>query len=95
VFLLDNGLSRHKAFGMSSAELMHKAMELSAGDRAELARQLIRSLEPEAPDVDADDAWEAEIERRLQAVDRGDAKLIDWRESVSRARHSLRKGNAQ
>jgi putative addiction module component (TIGR02574 family) len=80
---------------VSSAELMQKAMELSAEDRAELARQLIRSLEPETPDIDADEAWEAEIERRLQAVDRGDAKLIDWRESVARARHSLREDDAK
>ena len=75
---------------MSSTELMNKAMELSAEDRAELARRLIASLDPAVPDAEAEQEWEAEIERRVEAADRGDAKLVDWRESVERARQSLR-----
>jgi putative addiction module component (TIGR02574 family) len=82
-----------KLSGMSSTELMNKAMELAADERAELARQLILSLDSPPPDSDADEAWNEEIERRLQRADRGDAKLIDWRESVERARKSLREVN--
>jgi len=72
-------------------ELVSTALELSADDRAELARQLILSLEPAEVDADADSAWEAEIEHRLQAIDRGEVATVDWRQAVERARNSLPK----
>ncbi len=72
-------------------ELVTTALDLPADDRAELARQLILSLEPAQVDADADSEWEAEIERRLQAADRGDAALGDWRQAVERTRNSLSK----
>jgi putative addiction module component (TIGR02574 family) len=72
-------------------ELVTIALDLSADDRAELARQLILSLEPLEIDADADAAWEAEIESRLQAIDRGEVTSVDWRHAVERARNSLSK----
>ena len=47
---------------------------------------MILSLEPREPDSGVEEAWESEIERRVDAADRGESKLIDWRESVERAR---------
>ncbi len=76
---------------MSSTELINKALEMSSQDRAEMARQLILSLEPADTAADANEAWESEIERRLAKADRGETKLVDYRESVERARRSIRK----
>lgn len=80
---------------MSSAEVITKALELSSEDRADLARQLILSLEPPAADADAENAWESEIERRLGRVDRGEARFFDVDESITRARRALGKENSQ
>jgi putative addiction module component (TIGR02574 family) len=72
------------------AELLNRVMSLPNEERATLARELILSLEPTAFDAGAEAAWEAEIERRLADVDQGNAKLVDWRESVERIRDELR-----
>jgi putative addiction module component (TIGR02574 family) len=76
-----------------SNELVSKLRELPREDRAELARQLIASLDPEPPDPDAEATWAAEIDRRLDSVD--ESTLVDWRESVRRAREALRKMDKQ
>lgn len=78
------------------AELIDRVMSLPADARAELARQLIISLEPVAPEAadDVDVAWEAEIERRLSQVERGEVELRDWRQSIERIRATLRRPNA-
>jgi putative addiction module component (TIGR02574 family) len=53
-----------------------EALQLSEIERAELARDLVRSLDaPE--DADTDKAWEREISQRLSAIDAGTAALID------------------
>jgi len=72
------------------AELVSRVLDLPVGERAELARQLILSLEPVEHDPDADTAWEAEIERRLTQVDRGEVELREWRQSVERIRRVRR-----
>ena len=70
-------------------EMLSKALELPADDRAELARKLIISLDPPMPDNGVEEAWDSEIENRLTAMDRGESQLIDWRDSAQRARMSL------
>ncbi len=51
-----------------------EALQLSELERAELARDLVRSLDaPE--DANTDKAWEREIARRLSAIDAGTAAL--------------------
>ena len=72
-------------------DLVNRAMDLSPVDRAELARQLILSLDPPPADGPAAETWEAEIEARLAAYDRGETSPIEWREAVQQARTSLRK----
>jgi hypothetical protein len=61
--------------------LLEEAMALPEAQRAELAALLLRSLEPddepELSDEEWQQAWSAEIERRLRAVDDGSAKLVD------------------
>ena len=74
---------------MIADDLLKVALNLSKEDRAELARQLIVSLESGQSDADSDELWKAEIERRLAEVDRGEVKLIEWHDSVQRIREML------
>ena len=49
-------------------EVLARAMELSVKERAEVAAELLASLDGE-PDPEADPAWAAEIERRVRQLD--------------------------
>ena len=61
----------------SARELYQQAMELEEKERASLAGLLLESLDTEVEEgVEA--AWLAEIERRMAALDSGDAKLVPW-----------------
>ena len=59
-------------------ELYEKASELPAADRAELAGLLLDSLEE--PEEGVEEAWAAEIERRMDDFDAGRAETISWAE---------------
>ena len=56
-----------------------EALSLSESERAELAHNLVASLDGPA-DADAESAWDAEILRRLAEIDSGAATLIDREE---------------
>jgi putative addiction module component (TIGR02574 family) len=58
------------------------ALRLDADARAELAAELLASLDGPA-DADAEAAWDAEIERRINAIEAGEIRLEPW-ESVKR-----------
>ena len=60
-------------------ELYEKASELTTDDRAELAGRLLESIEEE-PDERVEDAWVAEIERRMADYRAGRVKTIPWAE---------------
>ena len=53
-----------------------EVLELPEAERAELAHDLIASLDEPAEDG-AREAWDREILRRLSQVDSGQAKLLD------------------
>ena len=56
-------------------ELSKKAQSLSVEERAQLAQELLESVERDSdPEVHA--AWEAEIAARISKYQRGEAKLI-------------------
>ena len=56
-------------------ELSKKAKELALEERAQLAQELLESVDQEAdPEVRA--AWENEIASRIAKYERGEAKLI-------------------
>jgi putative addiction module component (TIGR02574 family) len=57
----------------TAAQLKNMLSQLSANDRAELARFLIESLD-EGMDDDAEAAWEAELARRLTEIESGSAR---------------------
>jgi putative addiction module component (TIGR02574 family) len=60
-------------------KLRLEALRLSDPERAELAHELVKSLDGPV-DADAGEAWEKEILRRLAEVDSGTATLIDREE---------------
>ena len=58
-------------------ELLSAALTLSDIERANLAGWLLRSLDP-SPDASADQAWAAEIDRRVKSIDLGEVELAQW-----------------
>ncbi len=66
--------------GDASLELLAEALEISAADRGHLAAKLIESLDSET-DVNAEQAWAVEIQRRLQEMDEGRVQLAPWSEA--------------
>jgi putative addiction module component (TIGR02574 family) len=75
-----------------ASDLLAKALVLPEPERAELAHQLLLSLESDKVDPDHEAAWAAEIEARSATVEQGNATLIDWREALDQARRALKKG---
>ncbi len=60
-------------------KLLSEALTLPTDERAELAAELIASLDgPADPDVES--AWAAEIERRAAKVLSGESKGTPWEE---------------
>lgn len=63
----------------ATENLLRRALELSDAERAEIAGALLESLEPQA-DSGVEEAWRLEVERRVRAMDAGEAELIPWEE---------------
>ena len=70
-------------------QILDAALALDTAQRAEVAHQLLVSLEADDFDDDADPAWAAEIRRRLQAIRQGKVVLRDWDEALADIRQSL------
>lgn len=69
-------------------KLRFEVLTLPEAERAELAHALVKSLD--APDdVDALEAWDKEILRRLAEVEAGTAKLIDRDEFCRRMQERI------
>lgn len=67
----------------ATKRILKDALELSVEERAEIAAELLASLEGE-PDPDVEAAWAREIETRAERALRPDWKGEDW--SVVRER---------
>ena len=63
--------------GSEARKILENAMALSPDERAELARELIASLDGEA-DPGAEAAWTAEITRRAERVLSGESRGVPW-----------------
>jgi putative addiction module component (TIGR02574 family) len=68
--------------------LRKEALELSAAERAELAHDLVSSLDGPV-DPRAAQEWEAEIQRRMDEIESGTATLIDRKDFAHRMRERL------
>jgi putative addiction module component (TIGR02574 family) len=74
---------------MSRNAVLAQALQLPPEERADVAKLLIASLDYPA-DEGVEAAWLAEVERRLQDVDRGTAKLEPWEVVRTRIAERLR-----
>ena len=66
--------------------LEERAMTLTVSERAALAQRLLASLDE---DQDLDDAWAAELDRRIAAVESGEMKTIPIAEALAQVRATL------
>lgn len=64
-----------------------QALKLSPEERGQLADRLITSL---FEDHEIEDAWAAEVERRIEEIESGRAKLIPAADSIARARAAIK-----
>ncbi len=64
-----------------------QALKLSPEERAQLADRLITSL---FEDHEIENTWAAEVERRIEEVESGRAKLIPAADSIARARAAIK-----
>ena len=64
-----------------------QALNLSVDERAKLADRLITSL---FEDHEIEEAWAVEVERRIEEIESGRAKLIPVSDAISRSRAARR-----
>lgn len=70
------------------ANLKNDALSLPESERAELAKDLLVSLDgPAEPDVK--EAWDIEICRRINEIACGNAKLLDAEEVLAKVKKRL------
>ena len=67
--------------------LESEALKLTLGERAALAQRLLASLDE---DSEIEDAWAAEIERRIADVESGAIQVIPIAEALARVRAALK-----
>ncbi len=64
-----------------------QALELTSEERAQLADRLIASL---FDDQEIEEAWATEVERRVEEIEAGRARLVPASEAIARARAAIR-----
>ncbi len=64
-----------------------QALKLSPEERSQLADRLITSL---FEDHEIEAAWAAEVERRIEDIESGRAKLIPAADAIARARAAIK-----
>ncbi|MEN8148319.1 MAG: addiction module protein [Planctomycetota bacterium] len=79
---------------MNTQQLREAVLSLPEGDRADLARDLLRSLDG-PPDSDAREAWLDEIQGRARELVDGSVSPIDWGEARDRITRRLRERGAR
>ena len=75
---------------MSSVEqIAASALGLPEADRTRLIVKLLESLDDATPDSDVEQAWEAEVARRVRDLVEGRAKTIPADQAIHAARDTL------
>ncbi len=72
----------------STEAVLAEALRLDPDSRAELAAELLASLDGPA-DPDAEAAWAAEIELRVAAIEAGTAALEPWEDVRRRVEREI------
>lgn len=73
--------------GIQLEMLESEALKLTSGERAALAQRLLASLDE---DTEIEEAWAAEVERRIADVESGVVQVIPISEALAQVRASLR-----
>lgn len=73
------------------AGLREELLKLTAAERRDLAEALCDSLEDERGDAGWEDAWRAELEKRMADVTSGSVQLVDADEVHAGLRSELRR----
>lgn len=73
----------------SQLELLEaEALKLTAGERAAFAQLLLASLDE---DVETEEAWAAETERRIADIESGAVQVVPIGDALARVRAALRR----
>jgi Putative addiction module component len=73
-------------------ELLREALTLAAEERADVAAELLASLDdPETDLSDVEAVWAAEIEKRARRVMASESRGVSWEDVRRRAEAELRK----
>ena len=74
-------------------DLLREALALPVDERADVAAQLLASLDDAAVEdpAEVEAAWAAEIERRARRVLAGESAGVPWQDVRSRAEEELRR----
>jgi putative addiction module component (TIGR02574 family) len=75
-----------------ASQVLERALDLSAKDRGTLIARLIDSLDDGSAEEGVEQAWAAEIRRRVDEIRSGKARLIPEEEVRRRAAALLRNG---
>jgi len=67
--------------------LESEALKLTPGERAALAQRLLASLDE---DMEIEEAWAAEIDRRIADVESGAVQVIPIAEAVAQVRAAMK-----
>jgi putative addiction module component (TIGR02574 family) len=87
--LLDGALRRSSSsMGKTGQKVLDEALQLDLSERAELAAELLASLDGE-PEAEVEAAWAAEIERRASRARSGEDPGRPWAEARGAARDAL------
>jgi hypothetical protein len=70
------------------ADLSERARALPPEDRARLAEELLATG---SHDADVEAAGDTELRRRIDEIDRGEARLVNAEEAFAAVRHVLRR----
>ena len=73
--------------GIQLERLESEAMLLTSGERAAFAQMLLASLDE---DADLDDAWAAEVERRIADVESGTVEVVPVADGIAQLRAALK-----
>ncbi len=74
--------------------MLRETLQLPPKARADIAGALLRSLDS-SEDPSVEEAWAAEVDRRVAEVDSGKVRLVSWDRVRRRLRSGLRGGRAK
>ncbi len=73
--------------GIQLERLESEAMLLTLGERAAFAQMLLASLDE---DAELEDAWAAEVERRIADAESGTVQLVPVADAIAQVRAALK-----